>query len=50
MRRFVVIRFVGRLVQEIEKLNIANDTLILFTSDNGPSLRWGLCKYNFIKN
>ncbi len=34
---------VGALVQKIEKMNLANDTLIIFTSDNGGQLKqvWG---------
>ena len=31
---------VGDLVHEIGALGLANNTLTLFTSDNGPSLRW----------
>ena len=34
--------FTGKLVAHLEAKGMAEDTLILFTSDNGPSLRWGL--------
>lgn len=33
---------VGSLVSQLEQLKIAEDTILLFLSDNGPSLRWGL--------
>jgi len=36
--------FVGQLVGELDALGISEDTLIIFASDNGPSLRWGLGK------
>ena len=33
---------VASLVQQLERLEIDEHTLLLFLSDNGPSLRWGL--------
>ena len=33
--------YVGEVVAELEKLGLANDTLIIFTSDNGPHLEGG---------
>ncbi len=33
--------YVGQLVAELEKLGIADDTLVIFTSDNGPHIEGG---------
>ena len=32
---------VGRVLGELDRLGVGGQTLTLFTSDNGPSLRWG---------
>ena len=32
---------VGRIFKELEKLNLEKNTLIIFTSDNGPWLSYG---------
>ncbi len=34
-------RDVGRIMAQLEKLGIANDTLVIFTSDNGPHAEGG---------
>lgn len=34
--------FAGALMQHVDSLGVANNTLTLFFSDNGPSLRWGV--------
>ena len=33
---------VGTLLSEIDSLSLSSSTLTIFTSDNGPSIRWGL--------
>jgi arylsulfatase A len=34
--------FAGALSLHLDSLGVANNTLTLFFSDNGPSLRWGV--------
>lgn len=34
--------FAGTLYEQIQQAGIAENTLVLFASDNGPSLRWGI--------
>lgn len=36
---------VGQVMDKLEKLNLANDTMIIFTSDNGPILDDGYLDY-----
>lgn len=33
-------RMVGRLLNELEDLGISDNTIVLFTSDNGPMVQW----------
>ena len=33
---------IGKIVQKIEELNLSNNTLIIFLSDNGPWLEYGI--------
>ena len=37
---------IGRILDTLARLNLAEDTIVLFTSDNGPWLRGGYARHN----
>jgi len=37
---------VGKILAELDELGLAEDTIVMFTSDNGPAMGGGLKRYN----